>query len=164
MLLFHPCGIKQLLPVSKLKNQEHMQNSEFDRIWQEQNVTASLLLNFLTAINPNFEVAKAQQHASSICASQPVHPPTSSPSTSPTSEQTSQYERVDPEERAYQKLEKAYTAKTEQAATAAAAAASGSGGANSKGKRGAEATASGGGEATEEAGARKKGKAGRWFD
>eukprot|EP00752_Nemacystus_decipiens_P011036 g9805.t1 len=79
---------------------------------------------------------------------------------------TSPYERVDPEERAYQKLERAYTAKTEQAAAAAAAAGTGAGagGSKSKGnKRAAKAaTASEGGEGG--AGVRKKGKAGRWFD
>ncbi|CAM9304033.1 unnamed protein product [Pylaiella littoralis] len=71
----------------------------------------------------------------------------------------SPYERVDPEERAYQKLERAYKAKTELAAAAAAP-----GGSKSKGKRGATEAVDGGMEAVEGDGARKKGKAGRWFD
>lgn len=81
--------------------------------------------------------------------------------------QTSPYERVDPEERAYQKLERAYTAKTEQAAAAAAA---GAGGSKSKSKRAAAeavpASEGGRGEGGAMDGdeARKKDKAGRWFD
>eukprot|EP00903_Cladosiphon_okamuranus_P005563 g5539.t1 len=76
---------------------------------------------------------------------------------------TSPYERVDPEERAYQKLERAYTAKTEQAAAAAA----GAGRSKSKGKRAAAADAEGGrgeGGPMEGNERRKGGKAGRWFD
>lgn len=82
-----------------------------------------------------------------------------------TTPQTSPYDRVDPEERAYQKLEKAYTAKTELAAGLAAAAAE-PGGSRSKGKRAAQAAAAAAAEggAVEEGGTRKKSKAGRWFD
>lgn len=74
--------------------------------------------------------------------------------------QASPYERVDKEERAYQKLEKAYTAKTElEAATKG-----GTEGSGSKGKRSAEGKVGSEGEGVD--GARKKGKAGlgRWFD
>lgn len=72
--------------------------------------------------------------------------------------QTSPYERVDPAERAYQKLERAYTAKTELAAAA---------GSKNKGKRGATGAVEGGerdAAAADGDGTRKKGKAGRWFD
>lgn len=77
--------------------------------------------------------------------------------------QTSPYERVDLAERAYQKLERAYTAKTE---LAAAAAAGGPRGSKSKDKREATVAVEGGerGAAADGDGARKKGKAGRWFD
>lgn len=63
---------------------------------------------------------------------------------------------MDQQERAYQKLEKVYTAKTEVAAAAATA--------GGKGKRGAEAVVEGGGGTVEGDGARRKGKSGRWFD
>ncbi|CAN0040264.1 unnamed protein product, partial [Ectocarpus sp. 12 AP-2014] len=75
---------------------------------------------------------------------------------------TSPYERMDQQERAYQKLEKAYTAKTEVAAAAATAGAKSKG--KGKGKRGAEAVVEGGGREVEGDGARRKGKSGRWFD
>ncbi|CAM9452983.1 unnamed protein product [Ectocarpus sp. 13 AM-2016] len=75
---------------------------------------------------------------------------------------TSPYERMDQQERAYQKLEKAYTAKTEVAAAAATAGAKSKG--KGKGKRGAEAVVEGGGGEVEGDGARRKGKSGRWFD
>ncbi|CAM9821027.1 unnamed protein product [Ectocarpus sp. 6 AP-2014] len=77
---------------------------------------------------------------------------------------TSPYERMDQQERAYQKLEKAYTAKTEVAAAAATAGAKSKGKGKGEGKRGAEAVVEGGGGGVEGDGARRKGKSGRWFD
>lgn len=77
--------------------------------------------------------------------------------------QISPYERVDSQEHAYQKLERAYMAKTELAAEAAKKSTPEA--AKSKGKRRVEAMEGGGEEGAE--GARvgqKKGKAGRWFD
>lgn len=80
--------------------------------------------------------------------------------------QTSKYERVDPQERVYQQLERAYTAKTEQAAAAKSGntAASKSKGKRKRGREGEEAAGdgeavAGGGDAEQ-----KKGGEGRWFD